>query len=153
MSMVDLDIVDVIKKGGFLACFSTPEKRHFVNDCQLSVMKSAFLYTATLNLFNIEICIPKKQRNGYETIDNKLSKNINYINYINLSDYHGIMKTTFNDLLQSNTILLLPEYTIKQETDIEQIEIEFNSGTTIIYQNSNLPPAMISNKLKNLILE
>lgn len=116
-------------------------------------MKSAFLFTATLNLFNIKICVPKKQRNGYETIDNKLSKNINYINYINLSDYHGIMKTTFNDLLQSNTILLLPEYTIKQETDIEQIEIEFNSGTTIIYQNSNLPPAIISNKLKNLILE
>ncbi|MWN90000.1 hypothetical protein GQ597_04665 [Gilliamella sp. Pra-s65] len=146
MEILNIDIIDIINNGGFLKCLPSLKRDYFFHCCQIEPMKSATLYTVKIGSFDIEIGIYKKEYNNYEIIN--LSDNRKDYNNIAINDMYGIMTMNFNNILQSNIIQLLPEYKINHINNIEQIEICFCSGSTIIYQDTDLPPAIILNKLK-----
>lgn len=150
MEMLNIDIIDIINNGSFLKCLPSLKRDIFFHCCQIETMKSATLYIAKIGFFDIEIGIYKKEYNDYEIIN--LSDDKKDSNYIAIHDMHGIMTMNFNNILQSNIIQLLPEYKVNHINNIEQMEICFCSGSTIIYQDTDLPPAIISNTLKSPIL-
>jgi hypothetical protein len=149
MERLNIDLIDIINNGGFLKCLPALAQHAFFRHCQIETMKSAILYTAKIGLFDIEIGLDKKEHSGYELIN--LSEDNHKFSGITIHDTYGIMKTNFNALLPANIIQLLPEHTVNHIDNIEQIEIHFCSGSTIIYQRADLPPAVISNTLKGVI--
>ncbi|OCG26763.1 hypothetical protein A9G45_08795 [Gilliamella sp. HK2] len=145
MKTLHIDLIDIINNGGFLKSLPCLKREAFLHHCQIETMKSAILYTAKIGIFDIEIGISKKGDNNYELLN--LSEDKQALSDIAIDDKNGIMKTNFNDLLSSNIIQSLPKYTVNHIDDIGQIEILFYSGSTLIYQNANLPPVLISNSL------
>lgn len=149
MGKLNIDLIDIINNGGFLKCLSALAKDAFFRHCRIETMKSAILYTAKIGLFDIEVGLGKKEHSGYELIN--LSEDNHEVSGIAIHDTYGIMKTNFNALLSANIIQLLPEHTVNHIDNIEQIEIHFCSGSTIIYQQADLSPAVISSTLKGVI--
>ncbi|OCG75970.1 hypothetical protein A9G42_08665 [Gilliamella sp. Nev6-6] len=145
MKTLHIDLIDIINNGGFLKSLPCLKRESLLHHCQIETMKSAILYTAKIGIFDIEIGISKKGDNNYELLN--LSEDKQALSDIAIDDKNGIMKTNFNDLLSSNIIQSLPKYTVNHIDDIGQIEILFYSGSTLIYQNANLPPVLISNSL------
>lgn len=150
MGEFNIDIIDIINNGGFVACLSPINREHFFQFCQKQTMKVANLYVATIGRFEIEIGLYKNKPDGYEIIN--LADDPEDFPEFAISDLHEIMNTTFNDLLQSSLIQSLPKHKENYTNNIDQVEICFESGTSVIYQDTDYSPAVISSDLTNLKL-
>lgn len=135
-----IDIIDIINYGGFLNLLKDEDLKNIFAKEDIVGGKS-FVYIGYVGEYVVEV------GELYEQIYKSSIKNND--NIINILDHFMIMDLTYSDAIQ---IKNLPSFEIYTIDSIGQINLQFSTGVTLIYEDMGSKPALLGSKRDGRLL-
>lgn len=129
-----IDIIDIINSGSFLSLLKDGDlKDIFIKENIMS--ERSFVYMGHIGEYAVEV------GELYEQIYKSSIPNDNHV--VDISDSYMIMDLIYSDVIQIKT---LPPFEIYTIDSIGQVNIQFSTGITLLYEDMESKPAFLESK-------